>query len=107
MRHTLVHETLPDIAVGRRVGGRLARNLGFFELTLATVEEQIIGVACAHDAGAGKRQRNAGGINGDPAAAPLLGDVSGCAGTTGGVEDEVSGVSRHEDTTLNHLGAGL
>ena len=74
---------------------------GFLDLAVAAVGEQVVGIACAHDAGAGKGEGDAGGVDGDPAAAPLLGDVRGGAGAAGGVEDEVAGVGGHEDAALN------
>ena len=103
MGHALVHEPVADVVVGGRVGGRLAGDFGFFQLPVAAVGEQVPGIARPHDAGAGKRQGNAGGVDGDPAAAPLLGDVGGGAGTAGGVEDEVAGVGGHDDAALDDL----
>ena len=73
---------------------------GFLDLAVAAVGEQVVGVACAHDAGAGQRQGYAGGVDGDPAAAPLLGDVGGGAGAAGGVEDEVAGIGGHQDASF-------
>ena len=99
--YALVHEPLPDVVVGGRVGGCPASDLGFFELSVAAVGEQVVGIARAHDAGAGERQSHAGSVNGDPAAAPLLGDVGSGAGAAGWVEDEVAGVGGHEDATLD------
>ncbi|EDM72170.1 putative DNA helicase [Roseobacter sp. AzwK-3b] len=58
--------------------------------------EDIPGVFRAHDPGAGKGEGHAGGVNRDPAAAPLFGDISGRAGTAGGIKHEVSGVSRYQ-----------
>ncbi len=48
-----------------------------------------------------KCQSNAGGVDGDPAAAPLFGDIGGGAGAAGGVEDEVAGIGGHQETALN------
>ena len=101
MGHALVHEPVADVVVGGRVGGRLAGDLGFFQLPVTAVGEQVPGIARPHDAGAGKRQGDAGGVDGDPAAAPLLGDVGGGAGAAGGVEDEVAGVGGHEDAAFD------
>ena len=50
---------------------------------------------------------HARGVDGDPAAAPLLGDVGRGAGAAGGVEHEVAGVGGHEDTALNDFRVGL
>ena len=54
--------------------GRGAGDLGFLELAFSRVGQQVVRIACAHDAGAGQRQRDARGVDRDPAAAPLLGD---------------------------------
>ena len=51
----------------------------------------------------GEGYRNAGGVAGDPAPAPLLGDISGGSGTAGGVEDEVAGVGGHEEAAFDDL----
>ena len=91
----LVHEALADVVVRGHFRRGLASERGFFDLAVAAVGEQVVGVASAHDAGAGEREGDAGGVDGDPAAAPLLGDVCGSAGAAGGVEDEVAGVSGH------------
>ena len=101
MRHALVHEAVADVVVGGRVGGRLAGDVGFFQLPVAAVGEQVPGIARPHDAGAGERQGDAGGVDGDPAAAPLLGDVGGGARAAGGIKDEVAGVGGHEDAAFN------
>src|SRR5258708_24629547 len=50
---------------------------------------------------------DAGGVAGDPAAAPLLGDEGGCAGTTGWIEGYVAGVCRHQYAAFNDFGVGL
>ena len=68
------------------------------------VGQQVVGIARAHDARAGQRERHARGVDSDPAAAPLLGDVGRRAGAAGGIEHEVAGVGRHEDAALRSLG---
>ena len=55
---------------------RGAGDFGFLELALAGIGQQVKGITRAHDAGAGQRQRDARGVNRDPAPAPLLGDVA-------------------------------
>ena len=94
--YPLVDEAVADVAVGGRFGRGLAGELGFLPLPFGAVREEVEGVAGAHDAGAGQREGDAGGVDGDPAPAPLLGDVGGGAGAAGGVEDEVAGVGSHE-----------
>jgi hypothetical protein len=99
----LVDEALPDVSPGRGARWLGTGDLGFLALALAGVLEQVVGVAGAHDAGAGEGQGDAGGVDGDPAAAPLFGDVGGGAGAAGGVEDEVAGIvamRRQRSTTF-------
>src|SRR5437763_15571071 len=48
-------------------------------------------------------QAPARGIDGDPAPAPLLGDVGCSTGATGWVEHEVAWVGDHEEAALNNL----
>ena len=81
----------------------LAGKSGFFDLTVAAIGKQVVGVACTHDAGAGQRQGHAGGVDSDPAAAPLLGDVGGGAGAAGRVEDEVAWIGGHHYAALDDL----
>ena len=49
---------------------------------------------------ASQGERHTAGINGDPAPAPLLGDVGRRAAAAGRVEHEVAGVGGHEDAPL-------
>ena len=107
VRHTLIDKALADVAMRRLAGWRGAGDFGFLDLAVAAVGEQVVGIARTHDAGTGQRQGHAGGVDGDPAAAPLLGDIGGGAGAAGRVEHEVAGVGGHQDTTLNHLGIRL
>ena len=58
------------------------------DLPVAAVGEQIVRVACAHDTSAGQRQGDAGSVDGDPATAPLLGNVGCGTRATSGVEYE-------------------
>ena len=102
VRDALVDEALPHVAVCRRVRWRLARDLGFLALTLRAVGEEVVRLARAHDPGAGKCQRYSGGVDGNPAAAPLLGDVGGGAGPAGRVEHQIPGVGSHEDAALDY-----
>ena len=101
VRDALVHEALADVVVRGCFRGSLADERGFFDLAVAAVGKQVVGIASAHDAGAGECEGDAGGIDGDPAAAPLLGDVRGGAGAAGGIEDEVAGIGGHEDAALD------
>ena len=48
---------------------------------------------------AGEGERDALGVNGDPAAAPLLRYVSRRAGAAGRIEDDVTGIRTHEEAT--------
>ena len=64
---------------------RGAGDFGFLELAIAGIGQQVKWITRTHDAGTGQRQGDARGVNGDPAAAPLLGDGGGGAGTAGWV----------------------
>ena len=107
VRHALVDEALADIAVRGRFGGRALRDLGFLPLPFGAVGEQIPGIARAHDARPRQRKRDAGCVDGDPAPAPLLGDIGRGAGAAGGVQHEVAGVGGHQDAALENLSIRL
>jgi hypothetical protein len=81
--HALVEEAVPQIPV-------LARQALLFVL------QGVPGVAGGHQPRLGDVQRDTRRVGGDPAAAPLLGDVRGGAGTAGRVENEVAGVGGHQ-----------
>src|SRR5260370_30029025 len=66
------------------------------------VGEFVVVEGGAHEAVFGEGGGDAGGVAGDPAAAPLLGDECGGARATGGIEDEVTGIGGHENATLKH-----
>ena len=96
--HALVDEALADVAAG------LVQGSAFWPVRSASlpdafgrVGQEVVGVAGGHEAGAGQGEGDAGGVDGDPAPAPLLGDVGGGAGAAGGVEDQVAGVGGHEE----------
>ena len=72
VRDPFVDEAVADVAVGGRFGRGLAGELGFLPLPFRAVREEVVGIAGAHDAGAGQREGDAGGVDGDPAPAPLL-----------------------------------
>ena len=103
MRHALVDEAVADVATHRLGAGRGAGDFGFLELAVAGVGQQIERIACAHDAGPGQRQGDAGGVDGDPAPAPLLRDGGRGSRAAGRIEHEVAGVGGHEDAALNCL----
>ena len=81
--YALVDKALTDVAVGGSFGDWRAGDVGFFLLAFGGVGEEVVGVACSHNAGTGEGKGDAGGVNGDPAAAPLFGDVGSGTGTTG------------------------
>ena len=85
--HPLTDEAVADAAVSGLAGGEATGNFRLFLLTFRAVGEEIVGITGAHDAGAGQCQGDAGGVEGDPAAAPLFGDIGGGAGAASGVED--------------------
>ena len=86
----------------RRIGQDFAGDFLLLAPALRAVGEEIIGIARAHQARAGERERDARRVDGDPAPAPLLGDIGGRAGATGRVEHEVAGVGGHEDAAFDN-----
>lgn len=86
---------------------RTAGDFGFLDLTLARIGQQVKRITRAHDAGTGQRECHTRGVKRDPAAAPLLGDGGGGAGTAGRVQNEVAGVGRHKHAALNDFGGSL
>ena len=48
-------------------------------------------------------KRDAGGVDGDPAPAPLLGDVGRGAGAAGWVEHKVAGIGGHQDAAFDDV----
>ena len=105
--HALIDEALADVAAGHRLRRRALRDLAFLFLPFEAVGEQVPGIARAHDARPCQRKRYAGGVDGDPAPTPLLGDVGGGAGAAGRVQHEVAGVSGHQDAAFHNLQSGL
>ena len=100
VRHALIDKALANIVMDRRIGGNALRELGFLGAAFLAVGEQIPGIARRHDPRAGKRQRNAAGIDGDPAPPPLLGDIGGRAGAAGGIEHKVAGIGGHQNAAF-------
>ena len=107
MGHALVDEAEPNVSVSGCVQRSRSGDLGLLPLSFRAVGEHVVGVSRPHDAGPGEGQCDAGGIDGDPAASPLFGDVGGGAGAAGGIEDEVAGVGGHEDAAFDDLGKRL
>ena len=101
--HTLVDEPLADVAVGGHFRGGTAGKLGFLELAVAAVGENVVGIPRAHDAGAGQGQGDTGCVDGYPPPAPLFGHVAGGAGAAGGVQHQVPWVGGHQYQALYYL----
>lgn len=101
MRHALIDEAQADIVEGGGCGGAATIQLCFLGLTFRAVGHEIIGVTRAHDARTRQSQGHARGIDGDPAASPLLGHIGRGAGTAGGVQHQITGIGGHEDTTFD------
>ena len=85
------------------VGRHLAGQFRFLLAALGRVGQQVVGILGGHQPRAGQRQGDAAGVDGDPAPAPLLGDVGRRAAAAGRVEDEVAGVGGHEEAALDDL----
>ena len=78
--HLLVFEPLAEIAV---------------LLIVEFVERKLRG----KQSRLGDIQGDPGGVDRDPAAAPLFRDVGSCSGTAGRIEDKIAGVGGHEDAS--------
>ena len=107
VRHTLVDEAVSDVAMRGGFGRRDPGECGLLSLALGAVGQQVPRIAGAHDAGARKCQGDAGGVDGDPAPAPLLCDVGAGPGAAGGIEHQVGRISGHQDAPLDHFGIRL
>ena len=110
----VVFETFGGSGTTILAGQRTGRRVRAIELAPAYVDLAIARWRMLHpdlpvilDEGARQRQGDAGGVGGDPAAAPLLRDEGGGAGTAGGVEDEVTRIGGHEHAALDDLRACL
>ena len=86
--------------IGVSAGSALCQ-LGFLGAAFAAVGEQIPGIARRHQPRARERQRDAAGVDRDPAPAPLLGDIGGGARAAGRIEHEVAGVGGHQDAAFD------
>jgi hypothetical protein len=51
VRHTLINETVADVALHRLGAGGRAGDFGFLDLALTRVGQQVKRITCAHDAG--------------------------------------------------------
>ncbi len=71
---------------------------------LLGVGEVVVVEDGGHEPLFGKGDGDAGGVAGDPAPAPLLGDIGGGPGAAGGVKDEVAGVGGHEEAAFDDFG---
>src|SRR5207244_765379 len=87
MGYALVDKSVTDAVVRRLRRWNPARNFGLFELTVARVRKQVIRISRTHDACSRQRKCDAGRIHGDPATAPLFGDVRRRSRATGGIQD--------------------
>ena len=107
VRHALVDEALADVAMRGRFGGRALCDLPLLALSFGAVGEQIPGIARAHDARPRQRQGDTGGVDGDPAPPPLLGDSGRGSGAAGRVQHQIAGIRGHQDTACNNFCIGL
>lgn len=63
MGHPLVDEAVAEVAISGLAGGEAMGNFSPLLLSFRAVGEEIVRVAGAHDAGAGQRQCDAGGVD--------------------------------------------
>ena len=101
VRHAFQHEALADVAVERSVRRGARSEFRFLRGAFAAVAQQVGRVARGHQPRAREGERDARRIDGDPATAPLFGDVGGGAGAAGGVEHEVAGIGGHQHAALD------
>ena len=119
MGDALVDEALAHVPAGRSFDERAVREFGFLAPAFRAVDEQIPRVASAHYPRSGEGQGDTGGVDGDPAPAPSLGDIGGGAGAAGRVKHEIAGVRGHQEAAFDnplgrldnerfmHLGTGV
>ena len=103
--NALVDKPLLDIALVLPVRWHLSGDFGFLLRALDRVVKEVVRKPGRHQAGAGKSNGYPGGVDGDPAAPPLLGDIGGGAAATRWVEHQVAGIGGHQETTLHNLSA--
>ncbi len=107
VRRSLVDEAQAEVLMGRSVRQEFAGDVLLFATPFNTIGQQVIGIARAHQPSARERERDTRGVDRDPAAAPLLGDIGRRARTAGRIKHKVTGVCRHQDATLNDIGGSL
>ena len=98
--HPLINKTLTHVPECRRLRRDSPGDLRFLDLPLRAVRQEIVRVAGAHDASAGKGQGDTRGVDGYPATPPLLSNVCGGARSARWVEHQVAGVGSHEDAAF-------
>ena len=101
MRYPFVDETLADVAAGRVLGEDGARDLCLLKLAIATISQQVVLITGTHDPNARQREGNTRGVDGDPSATPLFGNIGSGTRATGWVKYEVAWISGHKNTTGN------
>ena len=107
VRNAFVDEPLSDIASRGALRRDGVGDLRLFALALWTVGKQVVRVTSPHDAGTREGQGDTGGVDGDPAATPLLRDVGCGARATSRIKHEVAWVRGHQDASLNDIGISL
>ena len=85
------------------VGRHLAGEFRFLLDALGRVGQQVVGIFRSHQARASQGQGDAAGVAGDPAPAPLLGDIGGRAAAACRVEHQIAGVGGHQETAFERL----
>jgi len=105
VRHALIDEAAAHVVRRplHRQRARVPGDLGLLAHAGLGVGEQVVRVLGRHQARAREGEGDAAGVDRDPAATPLLGDVGGGAGAAGRVQHEVTGVRGHEKAALNDL----
>ena len=109
MGDTLVNKAVADVVLESKPlrSKRGTVGLGLFFRAIWTIGKEVKRVASTHDAGSGQGQSDAGGVNGNPTAAPFFTHRRTCARSTGRVEDKVTGIGRHQQTSFVNFYARL
>jgi len=99
MWNTFVHKTVADAVVGRFARGNAPPEFRFLLLPLGRIGKEVEGITGTHQASASQGQRDPTRVDGDPAAAPLFGDIGGGARTTGRIQNQITRIGGHEYAT--------
>jgi hypothetical protein len=105
--NTLVDETFLDVALRLMRWRYLASKFGLFVNALRRVGKELVRISRGHESRTGERESYAASVDSNPAAAPLLRDIGGCATAARRVKDQVAGIGSHEKAPFKDSDSGL